>query len=79
MAVEKVPKKVVKTALKAAKAMGNGFYGVDLKESGERVVIIEVNDNPSIDMGVEDLHAGQMLYQQIMSSMLRQLDELNGR
>ena len=79
MAIEKVPKKVVKTALKAAKAMGNGFYGVDLKESGERVVIIEVNDNPSIDMGVEDLHAGQMLYQQIMGSMLRQLDELNGR
>ena len=37
------------------------------------------NDNPSIDMGVEDLHSGNMLYQQIMGTMLRKLDELNGR
>ena len=79
MAVEKVPKKVIKTALKAAKCMGNGFYGVDLKESGERVVVIEVNDNPSIDKGVEDLHSGRLLYEQIMGIMLRKLDELNGR
>ena len=79
MAVEKVPRQVIKTALKAAKCMGDGFYGVDLKVSGERVVIIEVNDNPSIDMGVEDLHNGHLLYQQIMGIMLKKLDELNGR
>ncbi|TVV43658.1 RimK family protein [Thalassolituus sp. C2-1] len=79
MSVDKVPRKVIKTALKAAKCMGNGFYGVDLKESGDRAVIIEVNDNPSIDMGVEDLHSGSLLYQQIMGIMLRKLDELNGR
>jgi glutathione synthase/RimK-type ligase-like ATP-grasp enzyme len=79
MSVDKVPKNVIKTALKAAKCMGAGFYGVDLKADGDRAVIIEVNDNPSIDMGVEDLHSGQMLYQQIMVIMLRQLDELNGR
>lgn len=79
MAVDKVPKNVIKAALKAAKCMGSGFYGVDLKANGNRAVIIEVNDNPSIDMGVEDLHSGNLLYQQIMGIMLRQLDELNGR
>jgi len=79
LAIEKVPKNVIRTALKAAKCMGNGFYGVDLKATDDRAVIIEVNDNPSIDMGVEDLHSGHMLYQQIMATMLRQLDELNGR
>ncbi|WP_430462184.1 RimK family protein [Thalassolituus sp. LLYu03] len=79
MAVEKVPRQVIKTALKAAKCMGDGFYGVDLKASGDRVVIIEVNDNPSIDLGVEDLHSGHLLYQQIMGIMLKKLDELNGR
>ncbi|WP_300432558.1 RimK family protein [uncultured Thalassolituus sp.] len=78
-AIDKVPKNVIRTALKAAKCMGSGFYGVDLKASGDRAVIIEVNDNPSIDMGVEDLHSGNMLYQQIMGTMLRKLDELNGR
>lgn len=79
MSVDKVPRKVIKTALKAAKCMGNGFYGVDLKANGDRVVVIEVNDNPSIDMGVEDLHSGSMLYQQIMGIMLGKLEELNGR
>lgn len=79
MSIEKAPKQVVKTALKAAKAMGSGFYGVDLKQHGERVVVIEVNDNPNVDAGVEDLHSGHMLYQQIMGIMLRLLDEMNGR
>lgn len=79
MSVEKAPKQVVKTALKAAKTMGSGFYGVDLKQHGDRVVVIEVNDNPNVDAGVEDLHSGHMLYQQIMGIMLRLLDEMNGR
>src|SRR5690606_39262762 len=78
-ALEKVPKDVLKTALKAAKAMGDGFYGVDLKQHGERAVVIEVNDNPNVDVGVEDEHAGYMLYQQIMGIILRLLDDMNGR
>jgi len=78
-AIDDVPKKVIKTALKAARCMGDGFYGVDLKSSGDRVVVIEVNDNPSIDKGVEDLHAGTELYRRIMGIFLKKLDELNGR
>ncbi|MDF1763686.1 MAG: RimK family protein [Oleibacter sp.] len=78
-AIEDVPKNVKKTALKAARCMGNGFYGVDLKANEERAVVIEVNDNPSIDKGVEDLNAGFGLYQNIMAILLKQLDELNGR
>ncbi|MDK2776321.1 MAG: RimK family protein [Pseudomonadota bacterium] len=79
MSPEKVPKAVIRTALKAARCMGDGFYGVDLKQSGDRVVIIEVNDNPSIDKGVEDLYSGHALYENIMRIMLLKLDQLNGR
>lgn len=79
MAVDSVPKNVIKTALKAAKCMGSGFYGVDLKAHGKRAVIIEVNDNPSVDMGVEDLHCGHQLYERFMEIMLQKLDVLNGR
>ena len=46
--------------------MGNGLYGVDLKQSGDQVVVIEVNDNPNVDAGVEDLWLGEDLYRQIM-------------
>jgi glutathione synthase/RimK-type ligase-like ATP-grasp enzyme len=69
-----VPRKVLDVALKAARLIGDGFYGVDIKQSGERVVVIEVNDNPSIDSGVEDLQLGGALYHEIMAEFLRRLE-----
>jgi len=41
--------------------------------------VIEVNDNPSIDKGVEDLHEGQSLYENILAVFLQRLDAMNGR
>ena len=73
-----VPKAVLDVAMKATKLIGNGFYGVDLKQSGDRVVVIEVNDNPSVDDGIEDLYLGQQLYTQIMHEFLNRL-EARGR
>lgn len=68
------PKNVIDTAMKAAKLIGEGFYGVDLKQSGDRVVIIEVNDNPSIDSEVEDKYLGEALYTEIMKHMLERME-----
>lgn len=72
------PKKVIDVALKATKLIGDGFYGVDLKQSGDRVVVIEVNDNPSLDSEVEDLFLGEALYVEIMKEILRRL-EMQGK
>ncbi|HET7266594.1 MAG TPA: RimK family protein [Oleiagrimonas sp.] len=69
-----VPPTVVKLALKATHAIGNGLYGVDIKQVGARPVIIEVNDNPSIDAGVEDAVLGQELYLTIMREFLRRME-----
>src|SRR5690606_11463899 len=52
--VKDAPKEVIETALKAANLIGSGLYGVDLKEIDGKCFIIEINDNPSIDAGVED-------------------------
>lgn len=73
--VESAPENVIKTALAATRLIGNGFYGVDLKQRGEDVVIIEINDNPNIDSGVEDKHLGKGLYQQLAAEFRRRLDE----
>lgn len=51
MPVEEVPKKVITTALKAANLIGDGLYGVDLKQNDKGVYVIEINDNPNIDSG----------------------------
>jgi len=61
-----VPPRVLKAALAAANLIGDGLYGVDLKETKGKPYIIEVNDNPSIDAGVEDLLLKDHLYHSIM-------------
>jgi glutathione synthase/RimK-type ligase-like ATP-grasp enzyme len=78
MRVEDAPPEVVKTALKAANLIGDGFYGVDLKQSPDgTVVVIEVNDNPSIDAGVEDEVLGDRLYERVMQEFLRRLSDIS--
>ncbi len=54
MKVENIPKKLKDVAIKAAKAIGNGLYGIDIKEYNGRYYVIEVNDNPTIEHKIED-------------------------
>jgi glutathione synthase/RimK-type ligase-like ATP-grasp enzyme len=68
------PAEVVKLALKATSAVGDGLYGVDLKQVGDKPVVIEVNDNPSIDAGVEDAYLGEDLYRRVMQEFLRRME-----
>ncbi|MEF2071224.1 RimK family protein [Consotaella aegiceratis] len=48
------PPHVLDAGLKAARCIGDGLYGVDLKETDDGVFVIEVNDNPNLEHGVED-------------------------
>tara|TARA_R110000824_G_scaffold336_1_gene1719 strand:- start:137521 stop:138975 length:1455 start_codon:yes stop_codon:yes gene_type:complete len=70
-----VPKKVLDAAVKAAKFIGDGLYGVDVKEHENYAYVIEVNDNPSIDHDVEDQYLGDELYMLIMSEFQRRLEQ----
>ncbi len=72
--IEDVPPTVISTALAAANLIGDGLYGVDLKQKGDKVYIIEVNDNPNLDAGVEDAKVGDALYETIMAEFLRRLE-----
>jgi glutathione synthase/RimK-type ligase-like ATP-grasp enzyme len=56
-------------AVKAARAVGNGLYGIDLKQIGDDYVVIEVNDNPSIEAGYEDKVNGD-LYERLIRFLL---------
>jgi glutathione synthase/RimK-type ligase-like ATP-grasp enzyme len=76
--LDEAPEQVVSLALKAANLIGDGFYGVDLKQSGDRSVIIEINDNPSVDAGYEDALLKDQLYLEIMKVFRERLDRLKG-
>lgn len=72
--ISEVPLQVLETALKAANLIGNGFYGVDLKQRGDEVYVIEVNDNPSLEAGVEDAYLKDELYRIILNEFIRRLN-----
>jgi len=72
--VELAPRAAVRMALKAANAIGDGLYGVDVKQVGRKFYVIEVNDNPNIDAGFEDAVLKENLYSRIMEGFLARLD-----
>lgn len=72
--VQDVPKAVIRTAVKAANLIGSGLYGVDLKFIKDKVYVIEINDNPNIDAGVEDIILGDAVYDQVLNEFVRRLE-----
>ena len=69
-AIQDVPKKLIQTAEKAARSVGLGLYGIDIKEIKGRYFLIEINDNPSIEAGCEDQVLKGELYHIIMNHFL---------
>jgi glutathione synthase/RimK-type ligase-like ATP-grasp enzyme len=65
---------VLKIALKAANLIGDGLYGVDIKQLRNRCYVIEVNDNPNVDAGNEDGVLKDALYREIMGSFVRRIE-----
>jgi glutathione synthase/RimK-type ligase-like ATP-grasp enzyme len=72
--VLEVPKPVLDAALKASGIIGKGLYGVDIKQRDKQIYVIEVNDNPSIEQGVEDACLGDELYTIIMQEFMNRLE-----
>ncbi|MEM2546178.1 MAG: RimK family alpha-L-glutamate ligase [Candidatus Bathyarchaeia archaeon] len=52
---DNAPQRLKEIALKACSVVGSGLYGVDIKEINGDYLVVEVNDNPSIYRGYEDL------------------------
>ena len=75
MPVEDVPQEGVRLALRAANLIGSGLYGVDLKQVGDRWLVIEVNDCPNVETRVEDRVLKDDLYLRVMRVFLQRLEE----
>jgi glutathione synthase/RimK-type ligase-like ATP-grasp enzyme len=68
------PPGAIEVALKAAALMGNDLYGVDVKEVDGRFLVIEVNDNPSLEAGYEDAFLKDELYLSVMRLFVERLE-----
>ncbi|MEH6408461.1 MAG: RimK family protein [Leeuwenhoekiella sp.] len=74
LAIEDVPKAIIETALSTAKIMGAGLYGIDIKEVDGKPLVIEINDNPNIDFGVEDRFYGDLVYTKIIEALIKRIE-----
>lgn len=72
--MEDVPHPVIDTALRLARLIGDGLYGVDLKETDAGVFVIEINDNPNLDAGIEDRILRDRLYDLVIAEFVRRLE-----
>jgi glutathione synthase/RimK-type ligase-like ATP-grasp enzyme len=61
-----VPSEIVTVAVKATEVIGQGFYGVDIKETGAGIMIMEINDNPDLNSGYELAAEGTKVWQHII-------------
>lgn len=75
LAIDAAPPAVIDVATRAAGLIGSGLYGVDLKETPTGVHVIEINDNPSIDVGVEDAVLKDGLYRTILASLVNRVEK----
>ena len=72
--LDQVPREALEIGTRAAALIGDGFYGVDIKEAQGRFLVIEVNDNPNVDAGCEDAVLGEDLYVAVMDWFRQRLD-----
>lgn len=49
-----IPKKLEELAIRVTECVGDGLYGLDIKEVNGKFYCIEINDNPSFYAGLED-------------------------
>ncbi|MGE3276651.1 MAG: RimK family protein [Vicinamibacterales bacterium] len=74
VALDDAPRGAVDLAVRAANLIGDGFYGVDVKDVGGRFMVMEVNDNPNVEAGYEDVQLKDELYLAVMRVFAERLD-----
>ena len=74
LALAEAPPPVIDIALRAAQPIGDGLYGVDIKETPNGISVIEVNDNPNIDHGVEDQVGKEEVWNRILQWYIKRLE-----
>lgn len=90
MPIADAPKVIVDAAVKAVMAVvgthlnghgalqAPGLFGVDVKEVAGKPFVIEVNECPNIDHGVEDKAMGDDLYKAIIGSLKMRIEQKIG-
>jgi glutathione synthase/RimK-type ligase-like ATP-grasp enzyme len=73
--LDQAPPDVIDIAVRAAKPIGAGLYGVDIKQTDSGIVVMEVNDNPNLEHGVEDSVGKDEIWMRILKWFIDRFEE----
>jgi glutathione synthase/RimK-type ligase-like ATP-grasp enzyme len=73
--LDQAPSDVIDLAIRAARPIGDGLYGVDLKQTPDGLVVMEVNDNPNIEHGIEDAVGKDEVWMRVLRWFIDRLEK----
>jgi glutathione synthase/RimK-type ligase-like ATP-grasp enzyme len=73
--LDQAPSEIVDLAVRAAKPIGEGFYGVDLKQTANGIVVMEVNDNPNLEHGIEDTVGKDEIWMRLLRWFIERFEQ----
>jgi glutathione synthase/RimK-type ligase-like ATP-grasp enzyme len=74
-ALEQAPAGLIDVAVRAARPIGAGFYGVDIKETDRGFVVMEVNDNPNLEHGIEDAVGKDEIWMKLLKWFVERFEQ----
>lgn len=76
--LDQAPREVIDAAVKSARLIGDGLYGIDLKQTDRGVFVIEINDNPNLDTEYEGAVLKDELWRRIIAWFAQRLERRMG-
>jgi glutathione synthase/RimK-type ligase-like ATP-grasp enzyme len=73
--LDQAPSEVIDMAVRAARPIGQGLYGVDLKQTDGGIVVMEVNDNPNLEHGEEDAVGKDEIWIRILKWFIERFEQ----
>ncbi|HZS63515.1 MAG TPA: RimK family protein [Xanthobacteraceae bacterium] len=69
------PPEVIDLAVRAARPIGESFYGVDIKQTDSGFVVMEVNDNPNLEHGIEDTVGKDEIWMKLLRWFIERFEQ----
>ncbi|MGA2891852.1 MAG: RimK family protein [Xanthobacteraceae bacterium] len=73
--LDAAPAEVIDIAVRAARPIGDGLYGVDLKQTEHGIVVMEVNDNPNLEHGIEDTVGKDEIWMRVLRWFIARFEQ----
>ena len=68
------PERLLDIAARAAQMIGDGLYGVDIKQTPDGYYLIEINDNPNLEHSVEDACEKDEVWTRLAQWFIRRIE-----